>query len=380
MRTRVTAVLALICDALQWLRLTARSSRSIKAEDVFLRRQRTLYNERGVKPRRVDPVARCRAVLRCRLFDWRDDWVIVRRKTLLRWHHSAWKLRWRLKSRPARAVIPVALRRLIRRIALENLLWGEERLANKLRLKGSLKISSRSVRKDRPWHAPGRLRGRLRGSTFLRLHARGIPAGDLCLTRTANFRTLYVFGVIKQGNRRVLHCSGTAHSRLAGPLQPLRDAVGLDQRCQFLLHDRDGIFCRALDGSIKTLGISGLRSAPYYPKINARGERVIGTRRRGYLNWPEPRSESPRAHSLASRDPALQPRPSVYAGGCRHSRPVAYRPGDVLLTTRSRRVLCGASPTDPRYSAARIPPRRCWTHLLRSPVFTGYGLSLTKSF
>ena len=130
--TGVALLLALICDALRWLRLTARSSRSIKAENLFLRRQLTLYIERGVKPRRIDPVTRLRLVLLSRLFDWRDALVVVRPETWLRWHRNAWKLLWRLNSRPGRPAIPVRLQRLIRRMARENPYWGEERIANQL--------------------------------------------------------------------------------------------------------------------------------------------------------------------------------------------------------------------------------------------------------
>ena len=114
MLTGVTALLALMCDALQWLRLTVRSSRSIKAENLFLRRQLALYIERGIRPRRIDPVTRVRLALLSRIFDWRDALVIVRPETLLRWHRSAWRLLWRLKSRPGRPAIPAELQRLIR--------------------------------------------------------------------------------------------------------------------------------------------------------------------------------------------------------------------------------------------------------------------------
>ena len=141
MLTSVIALLALICDTFQWLRLTARSSRPIKAENLFLRRQLGLYIERGVKPRRVDPVTRLRLVLLSRLFDWRDELVVVRPETLLRWYRNAWKLLWRLKSGSGRPAIPVELQRLIRRMALENPLSGEERIANELLLKLNIEVS-----------------------------------------------------------------------------------------------------------------------------------------------------------------------------------------------------------------------------------------------
>ena len=49
---------SLIAALLQWLRLSVRSNRSIRAENLFLRRQLSLYIERGVKPRRIDYVTR----------------------------------------------------------------------------------------------------------------------------------------------------------------------------------------------------------------------------------------------------------------------------------------------------------------------------------
>jgi putative transposase len=135
MLTGVAALLGLMCDALQWLRLTVRSNRSIKAENLFLRRQLALYIERGVKPRRTDPITRLRLLVLSRLFDWRNALVVVRPETLLRWHREAWKLLWRVKSRPGRPAIPAQLQCLIRRMALENPRWGEERIANELLLK-----------------------------------------------------------------------------------------------------------------------------------------------------------------------------------------------------------------------------------------------------
>ena len=72
MRTGLAILLALISDAFAWLRLSVQSTKSIRAENLILRRQLGLYIERGVKPRRIDPVTRVRLTLLSRLFDWRD--------------------------------------------------------------------------------------------------------------------------------------------------------------------------------------------------------------------------------------------------------------------------------------------------------------------
>jgi len=127
---RVSEILiGLVAEALRWLRLTFRSSRSVQAENLFLRRQLALYIERGVKPRRIDPATRISLTLLSQLFDWRGAPTVVRPETLIRWHRAGWKLFWRLQSRPGRPPIPVELQVLIRQIADENPSWGEERIA-----------------------------------------------------------------------------------------------------------------------------------------------------------------------------------------------------------------------------------------------------------
>src|ERR1700675_2942173 len=125
----------LAADAVRWCGLVLRSQRSIAAENLFLRRQLALYKERGVKPRRMDSATRITLALLSRYIDWRDSLVVVRPKTLIRWHRAGWKLFWRLKSRPGRPPIPLELQKIIRRTANENPSWGEERVANELLLK-----------------------------------------------------------------------------------------------------------------------------------------------------------------------------------------------------------------------------------------------------
>jgi putative transposase len=285
-------LIELVAEALRWLRLAFRSSQSIQAENLFLRRQLALYIERGAKPRKIDPATRIALTLLSRLFDWRDALAIVRPETLIRWHRAGWKLFWRLKSRPGRPPIPPELRALIRRISNENPSWGEERIANELLLKIGIRVSPRTVNKYLPRRPRGRPRGDLRWSTFLRLHAHGIIACDFFVAVTATFRLLYVCVVIEHRSRRLIHYNVTAHPSAAWTLQQLREAVGYKERYKFLIHDRDCIFASQLDESIRALGVRVLKSAPRSPKMNAVCERVIGTIRRECLDWLIPLSES----------------------------------------------------------------------------------------
>jgi transposase InsO family protein len=126
----------------------------------------------------------------------------------------------------------------------------------------------------------------------LRSHAATLLACDFFVTVTAAFRVLYVFIVIEHGTRRLLHVNVTAHPSADWTLQQLREAVGDTDQHQYLIHDRDQIFAKHLDDSIRALGISVLRSPFGSPKANAICERVIGTIRRECLNWMIPLTAS----------------------------------------------------------------------------------------
>src|SRR5450759_2626619 len=100
---KISAIpIQLVGEIFRWWALSFRSSRSIKAENLFLRRQLGLYIERGVKPRRIDPVTRISLTVLSRLFSWRDALVVVRPETLIRWHRARSRLLCPLKSRPSR--------------------------------------------------------------------------------------------------------------------------------------------------------------------------------------------------------------------------------------------------------------------------------------
>jgi putative transposase len=60
--------------------LAVRRQGTVAAEILMLRRQLAMYVERGVKPRRVDPVTRVTLALLSRFFNWRDALVVVRQR------------------------------------------------------------------------------------------------------------------------------------------------------------------------------------------------------------------------------------------------------------------------------------------------------------
>lgn len=218
--------------------------------------------------------------------------VVVRPETLIRWHRAGFRLFWKWKSRPGRPPIPVGLRQLIRQMAGENPLWGQERIANELWLKLGLQVSPRTVRKYLPQRPTRDSRGDQRWSTFLKNHAEGIVACDFFVAVTGTFRLLYVFVVIEHASRRLIHCNLTAHPSSAWTRHQLREAFGYESRYEYLIHDRDSIFSCALDESMESFGLRTLKTPPQSPMANAICERVIGTIRRECLDWLIPLSEA----------------------------------------------------------------------------------------
>jgi putative transposase len=211
---------------------------------------------------------------------------------MIRWQRAGWRLFWRWKCRAGRLRIPVELRELIRRMARENPIWGEDRIANELLVKLGIRVSPRTVRKYMPKRPHGQPRGDQRWSTFLKNHAEAILACDFFVAVTATFRMLYVFVVIEHASRRLVHVDVTAHPSAEWTLQQLREAVGFGNAHRYLIHDRDSIFARHLDESINALGLRVLKSPLRSPKANAICERVIGTIRRECLDWLIPISEA----------------------------------------------------------------------------------------
>jgi putative transposase len=285
------AVLGIISDILRLGVLFFRSSSAIRAENLVLRKQLASYIERGIKPRRADHATRVSLTLFTRMFDWRAAVVNVRPSTIVRWHRMGWRIFWRLKCKQGRPPIPAELRSLIRRMAAENPLWGEERIANELLVKLGIRVSPRTVGKYIPKRPPGQPRGDQRWSTFLKNHAKAILACDFFVAVTATFRMLYVFVVIEHGTRRLAHVNVTANPNAGWTLQQLRAVVGEEGRHRYLIHDRDRIFAKHLDDSLSALGLEVLRSPVASPKANSICERVIGTIRRECLDWVIPLSE-----------------------------------------------------------------------------------------
>ena len=119
--------------------------------------------------------------------------LIVKPDTLIRWHRQGFQLLWRWKSRPrGRPRLPADLRRLIAEMASANRTWGEQRIASELLVKLGIHVSPRTVRRYMTTSRAPRDGARSQlWSTFVRNHASAVLAYDFLVVVTATFRVLY---------------------------------------------------------------------------------------------------------------------------------------------------------------------------------------------
>jgi putative transposase len=203
----------LLLDCGRLLMIAVRSRRALAAENLFLRKQLALFQERKVKPRRADDSTRWMMATLSRMFDRRNALWNVKPDTLIRWHRKGFRLFWRWKSKPTgRPRLPKDLRQLIREMAADNVTRGEQRIANELKVKLGIRVSPRTVGKYLGTGGPVRpLDPKQRWLTFVRNHAQVMVACDFFVVVTATFRTLYVFVIMELGTRRILHHNVSAH-------------------------------------------------------------------------------------------------------------------------------------------------------------------------
>jgi transposase InsO family protein len=127
--------------------------------------------------------------------------------------------------------------------------------------------------------------------TFVRNHAKAIIACDFFVLVTATFKLIYVFFVMEVGTRRLLHFNVTRHPTADWTLQQFRECVAGDEGYRFVIHDRDSIYSKELEDSLKALGLVVLKTPYKSPQANSFCERLIGTARRECMDFIIPISE-----------------------------------------------------------------------------------------
>jgi hypothetical protein len=135
--------------------------------------------------------------------------TIIRPETLVRWHRAGFRRYWRWKSRDlgGRPPLRAELRVLIRRMSVENVLWGAPRIQGEL-LKLGITVAQSTVAKYMAQN--GNPSGQT-WNTFLRNHAPHIAAMDLFVVPTIGFVQLYVLAIVRLARRELVWINVTRH-------------------------------------------------------------------------------------------------------------------------------------------------------------------------
>ncbi len=168
------------------------------------------------------------------------------------------------------------VRALIRRISIENPLWGAPRIHGEL-LKLGFEIAQSSVAKymvRRHWPPSQGWR------TFLRNHAPDIAAMDLFVAPTIGFGLLYALVIVRLDRRQLVWVNVTATPTAEWIARQVTEAFPWDSAPQYLIRDRDRIYGAFVTRRLRAMGIRDKPTAPASPWQNGFAERLIGSIRR----------------------------------------------------------------------------------------------------
>jgi transposase InsO family protein len=203
--------------------------------------------------------------------------------TLVRWHRKGFRLYWGWKSRRrqgGRPAVDPEVRELIRRMSRNNIGWGAPRIHGELQMLG-IQISESTVAKYmiRYRNPPSQT-----WRTFLDNHVSDLVSVDFFTVPTATFRVMYVFVILHQERREIIHFNATYHPTAEWTAQQVVDAFPFDTAPRYLIRDRDCIYGARFRNRAKSLGIEEVITAPRSPWQNPYVERLIGSIRRECLN------------------------------------------------------------------------------------------------
>ena len=204
--------------------------------------------------------------------------TVIRPETLVRWHRMGFRRYWRWKSRSlgGRPQIETDLRALIRRMSIENPLWGAPRIHGEL-LKLGFAVAQSTVAK----YMVKRRRPPSQGwRTFLRNHAPDIAAMDLFVVPTVGFDLLYAFVIVRLGRRDLVWINVTAYPTADWIARQITEAFPWNEAPRYMIRDRDRIFGTVVTRRLRAMGIRDKPTAPASPWQNGVVERLIGSIRR----------------------------------------------------------------------------------------------------
>jgi len=247
-------MIGLLCFVLAVLASPFKSKLRLEAENAVLRHQLIVLGRR--LPGRVRLTNNDRWFF-IQLYRWcpliLEVLTIIRPETLVRWHRAGFRCYWRWKSRPlgGRPQIETELRVLIRRMSVENPLWGAPRIHGEL-LKLGFEVAQSSVAKYMVKRRGPPSQG---WRTFLRNHAPDIAAMDLFVAPTIGFDLLYAFVIIRLDRRDLVWINVTTNPTAEWIARQITEAFPWDDAPKYLIRDRDQIYGAVATRRLRAMGI-----------------------------------------------------------------------------------------------------------------------------
>jgi transposase InsO family protein len=204
--------------------------------------------------------------------------IIIRPQTIVRWHQAGFRRYWRWKSRSlgGRPRIDTGLRALIRKMSIDNPLWGAPRIHGEL-LKLGFEVAQSSVAKYMVKRRGPPSQG---WRTFLRNHAPDIAAMDLFVVPTIGFDLLYAFIIVRLDRRELVWINVTTNPTAEWIARQITEAFPWNKNPQYLIRDRDRVYGTMVTRRLHAIGIRDKPTAPASPWQNSFAERLIGSIRR----------------------------------------------------------------------------------------------------
>ncbi len=165
---------------------------------------------------------------------------------------------------------------MIRRMSVENPLWGAPRIHGEL-LKLGFEVAQSSVAKYMVKRRGPPSQG---WRTFLRNHAPDIAAMDLFVVPTIGFDLLYAFVIVRLDRRDLVWINVTANPTAEWVARQITEAFPWDEAPHYLIRDRDRIYGSVVTRRLRAMGIRDKPTAPASPWQNGFAERLIGSIRR----------------------------------------------------------------------------------------------------
>jgi hypothetical protein len=140
---------------------------------------------------------------------------------------------------------------MIRRMSVENPLWGAPRIHGEL-LKLGFEVAQSSVAK---YMVKRRGQPSQGCRTFLRNHAPDIAAMDLFVVPTLGFDLLYAFVIVRLDRRDLVWINVTANPTAEWVARQITEAFPWDEAPHYLIRDRDRIYGSVVTRRLRAIGI-----------------------------------------------------------------------------------------------------------------------------